>query len=138
MITPLEQMRNRHTRHDPSVVLVKDGYAIILGERAKDDMKKIADAAGVRMQKNAHVALRRGMIKKQIEGVRILNTALRSMAKAGKRDVAILYAGIATGYANAMNQHGLLSDDELTGVIEIINQTGKDALHKIEITRALF
>lgn len=129
--------RDRHAQHDPHVVFVKKDYVILLGKSAKSGMKRTEDAADIRTRKTAHVALRRGLVKEQSEGVGILNSTLLAMKAEKKRDTAILYAGIAAGYANAMHQHGLMSDDELEGVIEIINQAGKDAMHRIETARAL-
>lgn len=127
----------RNMKNDPAVVLVKDGYAVMLGDRAKDDMKKIARATGIEMRKNAHIALRRGRIKEQITGIKTLNSALRVINSAQRRDVITMHAGIATGYANAMNQFGLMTDDELTDVIEIINLAGVNAEHRVKTARHL-
>lgn len=88
--------------------------------------------------KTASVVLRRGRGRQQMEGLKIINGILREITKAESRDGVYAQAGIAIGYANAMQKYGLMSEDELKDVVDAIGQEGESALHRIETTKPLF
>lgn len=100
----------------------------------------IAEEVGIhkKMHKNARVVLRRGLLCQQMEGLKIINMALREITKAESRNDVYAQTGIATGYANAMKNYGLMSEDELNDVVDVIGQEGERALHRIETTKPLF
>ena len=94
----------------------------------------IAEEVGIhkKMHKNARVVLRRGRFRQQMEGLKIINMTLREITKAESRNDVYAQAGIATGYANAMQNDGLMSEDELKDVVDVIGQEGERALFRIE------
>ena len=85
------------------------------------------------MQKTARVVLRRGRGRQQVEGLKIINQTLKKITNAVSRDEVHVQAGIATGYANAMQNVGLMSEDELIDIVDVIEQAGERALFRVKI-----
>lgn len=136
MITQLGQIQ-RGRQYCATVRLTKECRDIIY-ESTKKEMEKIARAAGVEMHKSARIVLRRGCFHQQYTGVKTINQTLQKIAKAESRDDVHAQTGIATGYANAMWEMGLMSESELNDIIAVIGQAGERALHRIETTKPLF
>ncbi len=113
------------------VVIARSDQAAI-HERAKLDIEKIAQAAGVEMLKTARIVVRRGMRQQQETGLKELNKLLQDIKAAKDRKNVLAQTGIATGYANAMRHFGLISASELKDVIEVIGQAGERATSRIE------
>lgn len=137
MITALSRVQTGYDsgkRQDMGVavvVLKRESHVAVL-ESTQQDIEKIAKAAGVEMRKTAHVAIRRGMRQQQETGLKELNKLLQEIRAAKDRDSAITQARIATGYANAMWHHGLISETELKDVISVIGQAGEKTMRRIE------
>ncbi len=147
MITLSEQSHRRQTGakqrgcEHASIGLIKEEQNILIALARKEiaeEMEKIARAAGVEMHKSARIVLRRGCFHQQYTGVKTINQTLQKIAKAESRDDVHAQTGIATGYANAMWEMGLMSESELNDIIALIGQEGERALHRIETTKPLF
>lgn len=113
------------------VVITKAEHAA-MHEKAKLDIEKIAQAAGVEMLKTARIAMRRGMRQQQETGLRELNKLLQDIKEAKDRESVVALTGIATGYANAMRHFDLISASELKDVIEVIGQAGEKTASRIK------
>lgn len=113
------------------VVMTKADHAA-MHERARMDIEKIAQAAGVEMLKTARVAMRRGLREQQEKGLKELNILLREIRAAKKQKDVFTQTGIATGYANAMRHFDLISENELKDVIDVIGQAGEQTTRQIE------
>ncbi|MDE5820679.1 MAG: hypothetical protein K2N41_04495 [Lachnospiraceae bacterium] len=145
MITPLERIQKNQTgagiqrgrQYCATVRLTKECRDIMY-ENTRKEMEKIERAAGVEMHKTARVIIRRGRFRQQAEGLKIINQTLQEITKTENRDDVHAHTGIATGYANAMRDLGLMSESELDDVIAVIGQAGERALHRIETTKPLF
>jgi len=111
----------------PFFIVITEADRAAMHERARLDIERIAQAAGVKMRRTAHIAVRRGMRQEQEKGLKELNKLLQDIRTAGDRERAITQTGIATGYANAMSHFGLISESELKDVIEVIGQAGERA-----------
>ena len=80
----------------------------------------------------------RGKIEEQGVGLRIISDFLKKMDTAEETEEAFAYAGIATGYANAMKLYGFITAEELQDVIEVIEQAGEKAASRIEAAKRPF
>lgn len=94
----------------------------------------VADAA----VKKARIMAREGKAMGQDDGLRIISRLLMEVEQAAGMEEAIAYAGIATGYANAMKRYGYITDGELQDVIEVIGQAGEKAANRIEAAKRPF
>ena len=124
------------TQSISAVRLTKEDCGTIY-EQTRKEMEKIARAAGVEMNKTARIVLRQGRIRQQVDGLKIINQTLQEITKATSSDDIHAQTGIATGYANAMQNLGLMSEDELKEIIAVIGQAGERALHRIETTKLI-
>ena len=113
------------------VVITKKEHAA-MHEKAKLDIEKIAQAAGVEMTKTARIIVKRGKRQAQEKGLRELNKLLQEMGSAEKQKDVVAQAGIAVGYANAMENVGLMTESELKDVIDVIGQAGERASRRIK------
>lgn len=116
----------------PFLVVVTEADYAAMHERAKLDIEKIAQAAGVEMLKTARIAVRRGMRQQQQEGLKELNTLLQEIRLGKTKKDVCTQTGIATGYANAMRRFDLISENELKDVIDVIGQAGEQTARRIE------
>ncbi len=116
----------------PFLVVITKAEHAAMHERAKLDIEKIAQAAGVEMLKTARIAVRRGVRRQQETGLKELNKLLQDIREAKDRESVVAQTGIATGYANAMRHFDLISASELKDVIEVIGQAGERATSRIE------
>lgn len=91
------------------------------------DIRKFAQAAGVEMNKTTHICLRLGVRVPQKRGIEELNQLLKKIKTAEDIKGISIQTGIATGYANAMYHFDLISQKELSEVIEVINQASERA-----------
>ncbi len=91
------------------------------------DIRKFAQAAGVEMNKTAHIYVRFGARVPQKRGIEELNQLLMKIKNAENIKGISIQTGIATGYANAMYHFDLISQKELSEVIEVINQASEKA-----------
>lgn len=80
-------------------------------------------------KKTAIIYLRRGRGHQQEIGFKNINKLLREIELSTVREDAMAYAGIAVGYANAMQHFGLMSEEELINVIKVIEQVLEAACH---------
>ncbi len=106
--------------------------------RAAKELRGIASGAGVETKKRARIMAQRGKIKEQDAGLKTISDFLKKMDTAEEREEAFAYAGIATGYANAMKLYGYITAEELRDVIEVIEQTGENAADRIEAAKRPF
>ena len=97
-----------------------------------------ASGAGAETKKHVRIMAQRGKIKGQDAGLRIISDFLKKMETAGETEEAFAYAGIATGYANAMELYGFITAEELQDVIEVIEQAGEKAASRIEAAKRPF
>lgn len=86
----------------------------------------------VQEKKTVYVKIRRGLEHQQAQGIEIIARMVKEIIMAQEREDVIANAGIAVGYANAMQKCGLLSEDELAEMIEMLEQIGEDALDRTE------
>lgn len=93
---------------------------------------------GPETTKQARISAKRGVIRQQEEGMQIIKKMLKNMETAEDKETAIACAGIATGYANAMNAYAFITDTELQNVIEVIGQAGEKAVDRIEAAKRPF
>lgn len=112
------------------VVMTKEDHAA-MHERARIDIDKIAQAAGVETLKTAHIVMRRGRREWQEMGLRELNRSLQEIREAEDCEAVSTWTGIATGYANAMCHFGLMSEEELKDVIAVIGQAGEQTARRV-------
>lgn len=91
------------------------------------DIRKFAQAAGVEMNKTAQICVRLGVRVPQKRGIEELNQLLEKIKIAEDIKGISIQTGIATGYVNAMYHFDLISQKELSEVIEVINQASKKA-----------
>lgn len=107
-------------------------------DNAGREMRQIAEESGVRKKRRACIVMRRGIWRKQREGIRIINQTLREIGQETDRSQVLIKAGEATGYANAMENAGLMSAKELDSIIAVIGQAGEKAMHRIDDTERTF
>lgn len=101
-------------------------------EAAAALMREIAEGIGVEQTKTAQIKAKRGIMQQQQKGMEHINSLLNDIKKADEKEMAFAYAGIATGYANAMRTFDLIEDTELRDVIAVIEQAGQRAIDRIE------
>ena len=106
--------------------------------RAAKEAKGIASGEGVETKKHAQIKAQRGKVNLQAAGLRIVSEFLEKMYTAEEKEEAFAYAGIATGYANAMKTYGFITAEELRDVIEVIEQAGEKAANRIEAAKRPF
>lgn len=100
--------------------------------QAGNDVAGIVAAAGIKPKKIVKVRARRGRIGRQRQGLETIGRLLKEICVLEGREEVIARTGVAAGYANAMKQNALLSDNELEEIIELLNQAGEDRLARIE------
>lgn len=100
--------------------------------QAGNDVESIAAAAGIKHRKVVKVRARRGHIGRQRQGLETIGRLLKEISELEGREEVIVRTGVAAGYANAMKQNMLLSDNELEEIIEMLQQAGEDRLEKID------
>lgn len=113
------------------IVMTGTEHAAIY-ERAKTDIEKIAQAAGVKVLKTAHIAVRRGMRRQQEAGLKEINEMLRKIRETSNKEEAMKWGIVAAGYANGMCCGDLMSKSELYEVIQVIDQIYKTTESRIE------
>lgn len=106
--------------------------------RAAEELKDIASNTGVETKKRAKIKAQRGKINQQAAGIRVVSDFLKKMDTAEEKEEAFAYAGIATGYANAMKLYGFITAEELQDVIEVIEQAGEKAANRVEAAKRPF
>lgn len=114
----------------PMIIMLREDHTFLHKENQKE-IEKIAQAAGVEMNKTARIHERRGRRAVQGMGLKELDKLLKRIKETSDPEDVVIQMSIATGYANAMCQFGLMSDEELKEVIEVIEQAGKMAIHRI-------
>ena len=122
----------------PFIVVMTEADHAAMHERARLDVEKIAQAAGVEMLKTASITVRRGMRQQQQKGLKELNTLLQEIRLEKTKKDVYTQTGIATGYANAMRHFDLISEKELKDVIEVIGQAGEQTARRIETANRPF
>lgn len=103
-----------------------------LRKMAKEDMKKIAQAAGVETNKTARILMRHGLGRQQKEGLEDLNRMLKEIRETGSMAEAVKWGMVASGYANGMCCGNLMSKSELHDVIQVIDQAFRKAELRIK------
>lgn len=109
-----------------------------LHERARLDIEKIAQAAGVEMLKTARITARRAARQQQEAGLEQLNEMLRKMRETNSKAEAVKWGMVAAGYANGMCCGNLISKSELNDVIGVIDQTYQKAELRIKAAKRPF
>ncbi|MBD5536875.1 MAG: hypothetical protein HDQ99_14725 [Lachnospiraceae bacterium] len=119
--------------YDPPAMTQEDIESMNrLFAQAGNDVAGIAAAAGVKPKKIVKVRARRGRIGSQRQGLETIGRLLKEICALEGREEVIARTGVAAGYANAMKQYALLSDNELEEIIELLNQAGEDRLERID------
>ena len=99
------------------------------------DVEKIAAAAGTTTNKTAKVAAKRGRTMQQQSALNTIEKIVKEIMCATEKEDVIAQTGIAVGYANAMYHNDLMTKEELQEMIEMLGQTGENALARIEKAR---
>lgn len=100
------------------------------------DAEQIADILGIKKENRVFIRARRGRTQAQEAGLQIIDKLLQDTKTAVDKESVFAYAGIATGYANAMKTYGLMDEKELHGIIGIIEQAGEKAIDRIEKSKS--
>lgn len=99
---------------------------------ARKELHKITKGACVEVHKTAQIVMQNDRSGLQKKGAWNLNAMLEMIRKKQSRDEITVIVGVATGYANAMWHFGLMSEKELTDVIDVIGKEGENALRRME------
>lgn len=127
---------NEQMEKDIIAIMAKAHYATVHRLAAREIERNAA--ADMETAKEAKIYLQRGKGRQQIAGLKQLKNLLQEIRKATDREDAIARAGIATGYANAMQHFGLMTKEELRNVIEVVGRAGEKAAKRIETARRPF
>lgn len=128
-----EQGTRKIVLYDPPAMTQEDVEKMNrLFAQAGNDVASIVAAAGIKPKKIVRVRARRGRIGRQRQGLETIGRLLKEICVLEGREEVIARTGVAAGYANAMKQNALLSDNELEEIIELLNQAGEDRLARIE------
>ncbi|MCM1217251.1 MAG: hypothetical protein NC548_22350 [Lachnospiraceae bacterium] len=122
----------------PFFVVITDTDRAALHERARLDIEKIAQAAGVEMLKTARITARRAARQQQEAGLEQLNDMLRKMRETDSKAEAVKWGMVAAGHANGMCCGDLISKSELNDVIGVIDQTYQKAELRIKAAKRPF
>lgn len=118
-----ENDRRQQGAGKPFIVVVTEADRAAIHEKAKLDIERIAQAAGVEMLKTARITVRRGMRRQQETGIKQLNEMLQEIKGAESKAEAIKWGLFAAGYVNGMYCGDLMSKSEMHDAIEVIDQT---------------
>lgn len=88
--------------------------------------------AEMKVKKAVQIRLRRGISARQKMDLEIIMEQCRKAMSASSREEIITHTGIAVGYANAMQQHGLISDEELQDLIDMLDEISEDRMETVE------
>ncbi len=105
---------------------------------ARRELEKIAKSTGIKLRKTAYIAVRRDARKQQETGLEQLNEMLRKIRETDSKAEAIKWGLVAAGYADGIHCGDLISKSELDDVIEVIDQTYKEAELRIKTTKHPF
>ncbi len=103
--------------------------------RAAQDLRNAIKESGARMKKTACITMRGGAWRRQRDGIKIINQTLREIETETSCTQVLIKAGEATGYANAMENMGLMTEKELDAVIAVIGHTGEEAVERINMQK---
>lgn len=86
----------------------------------------------------AHIEARPGLIESQQKGLERLTKIMQEVREAESFKELAEWGMIATGYANALHDIDLVSEKELSDIIEVLDRAGQKTLKRIEAVRHPF
>lgn len=86
----------------------------------------------------ARIEARPGMIKPQQKGLEKLTKIMQEVREAESYKELAKWGMLATGYANALHDIDLVSEKELSDIIEVLDRAGQKTLKRIEAARHPF
>lgn len=104
------------------IIIPKEDHEF-MNKGIQREIEKIAQAAGVEMNKTARVHEQRNVREQQKTGLKQLNEMIQKINAADKMPEALKWGLLAAGYANGMQCGDLMSESELNDVIQVIDQT---------------
>lgn len=81
--------------------------------------------------KTATILIRREHAEMQQEDIRRIMEMTAEIKTASNRDDVLIQTAIAVGYANAMRLHGLIGEEELHDVIDMLGTVGEEQLKEV-------
>lgn len=88
--------------------------------------------AAMKVKKSVQIKLRRGCADRQRKDLEIVMEQCKKVIAAESCEEIMTHTGIAVGYANAMQQHGLISSEELQELIDMLDEIGTDRMEVID------
>lgn len=88
--------------------------------------------AAMKVKKEVQIRLRRGYAARQQSDLEIIMDQCKKVISATSREEIMTHTGIAVGYANAMQQHNLISNEELQDLINMLDEIGEDRMKIVD------
>lgn len=88
--------------------------------------------AAMKVKKAVQIKLRRGYAARQQRDLEIIMDQCQKVISATSREEIMTHTGIAVGYANAMQQHNLISNEELQDLINMLDEIGEDRMKIVD------
>ena len=99
-----------------------------------DEFEQVIDRmfSAMKVKKSVQIRLRRGCAARQQRDLEIIMDQCKKVIAATSREEIMTHTGIAVGYANAMQQHNLISNEELQDLIDMLNEVGEDRMKAVD------
>lgn len=91
-----------------------------------------AAAAARKPKMKVDIIMRKGHERQQIEGIKIIASQIAATRKADTEQQTLIQSAIAVGYANAMKNNDLISEDELEEIMKMVTAAAEDNMKLIE------
>lgn len=85
----------------------------------------------IKPTKTVTIMISREHADMQAEDVRRIMEMATEIKTADNRDDVLIQTAIAVGYANAMRLHGLINEEELHDLIDMLGTVGEDQLKEV-------
>lgn len=85
----------------------------------------------IKPTKTVTIMISREHADMQAEDVRRIMEMATEIKTADNRDDVLIQTAIAVGYANAMRLHGLINEEELHDLIDMLGTVGEDRLKEV-------
>ena len=89
-------------------------------------------AAGAVNCMTVDIKMRRGYAVQQRSDLKIIEKQLEATRTADTQEQTLTQSAIAVGYANAMRNHNLVDDEELKGMLALIEKIANDNIEMIQ------
>ena len=90
--------------------------------------------AAMKVKNAVQIRLRRGLADRQQKDLEIIMAQCKKVITAESREEILTHTAIAVGYANAMEQHSLISKEELENLIDMLDEIGEDRMQTVDET----